>query len=270
MKDVERFRGIGQFGPAYQVMLENDSHAPGSVDRVLLEKMVKLCHETVDYLYSEYTSQKILYKKGTRPKLELYLKNIVAESPSDEAIIEGIARFTSSLQEKAESDLDQMQVGGIEEEIIERGSDWCTDLARISCVLCQIAGFPARIIILANTEKAYSGHVVIEVYRAGVWGTVDPTTNVIYRYPSGKPASTWDLMNDPQLIKMHYRDESTFYTNPGRFRAGAIINYFIWRWKDYDYTVSGVNDYYRSILKMANKGWPGGQGWLHGEDKRTI
>ena len=74
MKDVERFRGIGQFGPAYQVMLENDSHAPGSVDHVLLEKMVKLCHETADYLYGEYTSQKILYKKGTRPKLELYLK----------------------------------------------------------------------------------------------------------------------------------------------------------------------------------------------------
>jgi len=248
-------------------MLENDSHAPGSVDRILMEEMVKLCPETADYLYRAYTPLKTLYKKGTRPKLEHYMRAITAESSTDEEIIEGIARFTNSLQKNAESDLDKMQIGGTEEEIIERGSDWCTDLARVGCVLCQVAGFPARLVTLADTQKAYSGHAIIEVYRAGVWGAVDPITDVVYCHPGGKPASTWNLINDPKLIERHWRDESTLYTKAGQFRAAAITNYFVWRWKDYDYTVSGPNDYYRSILKMADKGWPGGLRWLHGEDR---
>jgi hypothetical protein len=49
----------------------------------------------------------------------------------------------------------------------------------------------------------------------------------------------------------------------------AITNYFVCRWKNYDYTITGVNDYYRSILKMADKGWPGGLRWLHSEDRRA-
>jgi len=231
-----------------------------------MEEMVKLCPETVDFLYSSYTSVEVQYEKGIRPELESYIQNITSEA-SDWDVVERIAQFTSSLQEKAEQDLDKVQVGGMEEEIIERGSDWCTDLARVGCVLCQVAGFPSRLIALINPKKAYCGHVIIEVYRTGVWGAVDPTTNVIYRYQNGKPATTWQLMNDPKLVEQHYRDESTPYTSPDWFREAAITNYFVWRWKEYDYTASGVNDYYRSILEMSEKGWPGGQRWLHGEDR---
>jgi len=249
------------------VMLENDSHAQGSVDHVLLQNMINLCCETANYLYTAYTPLKVLYKMGTRPKLEAYARHITAESSSDEEIIERIALFASRLQEKAEDDLDRIQIGGIEEEIIERGSDWCTDLARVGCVLCQVACFPSRLVTLVDTEKAYSGHMIVEVYRAKVWGAVDPATNIIYRHEDGNPATTWELMNGPQLVERHWRDESTPYTKAERFRAAAIVEYFVWRWEEYNYTVSGVNDYYRSILEMSKKGWPGGQRWLHGEDK---
>ena len=51
MFDVSAYRGIAQFGKAYQTMLENDAHAPGSVDRALAEEMVRLCPETAEYLY---------------------------------------------------------------------------------------------------------------------------------------------------------------------------------------------------------------------------
>ena len=34
--DYSRFMGSAQFGPAYQKMLDNDTHAPGSVDGVTL------------------------------------------------------------------------------------------------------------------------------------------------------------------------------------------------------------------------------------------
>jgi len=267
MKNIKRFRGIGIFGSAYQVTLENDSHAPGSVDRVLIQEMVKLCSETAGYLYSAHTPIKVLYEKGTRPKLESYVECLTAQAVSDEEVVKEISQFTSRLQKTAEQDLDKVRVGGLEEEIIERGSDWCTNLARVACTLCQVAKLPSRLVALANIRKAYSGHVIIEVYRGGVWGAVDPTTNVIYHHITSKPATTWELMNNPQLVKRHWRDESTPYTNPEQFRAAGIINYFVWQWKKYDYTVSGVNDYYRSILEMANKNWPNGQRWLHNENK---
>jgi transglutaminase-like putative cysteine protease len=202
-----------------------------------------------------------------RLELEQYVEKIVSNCNSDEERIEAIINFTSGLQEKANDDLESMLIGGTEEEIIARGSDWCPDVARVSCALCQVAGLPARMVYLVDTKKAYSGHAIIEVYRAEVWGAVDPLTNVIYRYPRHKPASTWDLMNNHDLIEYHWKGESTPYTRADQFRGAAISNYFVWLWKEYNYTVSKLNEYYRSILEMSSKGWPGGLRWLYKEDK---
>lgn len=268
MSNISKYQGLGQFGPAYKVMLESDPHAPGSIDRILIENMIRLCPETVEFLYSEYTPISSFYKKGSRPELEQCVKKAILDARSEEERIEEIARFTSNLQEKACEDLNLMQFGGTEEEIIARGSDWCSDIARVACALCQIAGFPARIVHLFDTKKAYSGHVIIEVYRAKVWSAVDPLINVIYhRNSEGKPVSTWDLMNNPRLIEYHSRGELTRHAALGQFRGAAISNYFLWQWREYDYTVSKINDYFRSILEMANQGWPGGLRWLHGEDE---
>lgn len=267
MLATKSYQGINQFGKAYQIMLENDTHAPGSVDRVLMGDMIRLCSETTDYLYSEYTPTKVLYEKGSRPDLERYLTEILKDWHSQEELIEHIARLTCALGKNVSDDLSTTVVGGTEEEIIRRGSDWCTDVARAGCVLCQIAGLPARLIYLVDVHKAYSGHVIIEVYRSGVWGAVDVVTNVIYRHPQGKPATTWNLMNNPPLIESHWRDDSTLYTKVSQFQNAAIANYFVGQWKDYDYTVSRVNNYYRAVLEMSAQGWPGRLRWLHGEDK---
>ena len=35
------------------MMFDNDTHTPGSVDRVLTEQMVRLCSENESYLYNE-------------------------------------------------------------------------------------------------------------------------------------------------------------------------------------------------------------------------
>lgn len=266
MINISKYRSLGQFGPAYKIMFENDSHASGSIDRALMENMVQLCSETADYLYSEYTPARSFCQKGLRPELEQYAEKVVLCCHSDEGRIEAIVRFTSGLQEKAIDDLDLTRIGGTEEEIIARGSDWCADVARVGCALCQVAGFPTRMVYLVNTEKAYSGHVIVEVCRAKVWGAVDTLTNVVYRHSGGKPASTWDLMNNPRLIERHSRGESTLYTTVSQFRGAAISNYFVWRWREYNYTVSKINNYYRSILEMSDQGWPGGLKWLHGED----
>jgi len=265
--DIERYRGAGQFGRAYEVMLENDCNAPGSVERVLVQHMVRLCPETVEYLYEEYTPTEVRYQEGPRPELERHLRAAVAGCDSDEERIAGICRFCNGLQAGATDDLDEMRVGGTEEVVIERRSDWCTEVARVGCVLFQIAGLPARMVYLSDTGQAYSGHAITEVYRSGVWGAVCPETNVIYRHRDGRPASTWELKNDPALIELHRTETGRSYTRVGQFRGAAISNYFVWESDQYDYTVSRINDYYRSMLEMSLKGWPGGLRWLHGEER---
>ncbi len=278
MRNLSEYVGIGVFGRAYQSMFENDSHAPGSVDCALFDQMIRLCDETADYLYGEYSPLEVKYQPGDRPVLERHVAQACPDRSSDEARIKGVARFCAGLgAEMDPDDLDNMRVGGTEEQIIERGSDWCTDVARVGCAMCQIAGLPARLVMLANIGQAYSGHVIIEVYRGGVWGAVDPTTNVIYHHldsrastsSAPRPATTHDLMMQPDLVKAHYRDETTLYTVPGQFREAAVSNYFVWDRGKYDYAASGLNGYYRSILTMSSQGWPGGLRWLHGEDGRA-
>jgi hypothetical protein len=72
-------------------------------------------------------------------------------------------------------------------------------------------------------------------------------------------------MDDADLVRAH---GPAAYTHPEQFRAAAVAEYAIADRDCYDYTESGVNDYYRSILAMAARGWPGGLRWLHGEARR--
>jgi len=265
MKNIKNFQGIDQFGRAYQVMFENDSHAAGSVDRVLMEEMIRLTPETAGYLYSDHTPTVMSHEIGSRPILENIIGKMNRNHGSGEALVGEIVKFTSRLQEMCVDDPEKFEVGGTEEYIIEHGSDWCTDVARVGCALFQVAGFPARLVYLANTGKAYSGHVIVEVFRAGAWGAVDTSTDVVYYCKAGKPVSLWDLMNAPDVIEMHSKGDMTPYTNAAQFGAVAISNYFIRNRKKYDYARSGLNEYYRQILNMSEKGWPGGLRWIHGE-----
>lgn len=265
MKPIREYQGIGQFGPAYRVMFENDSHAPGSVDRVLMVKMIRLNTETAGYLYSDCTPVVISHERGSRPILENIIGKMSQNHGSGEALIGKIAKFTSRLQEKCANDSDLFEVGGTEEFIIEHGSDWCTDVARAGCALFQVAGFPARLAYLVNMDKAYSGHVIVEVFRTGVWGAIDASTDVVYHDNYAKPASVWVLMNTPAPIEAHSKGDSTPYTNAAQFGAAAISNYFVRDREKFNYTRSGINEYYKSILAMSEKGWPGELRWIHGE-----
>jgi hypothetical protein len=266
MVNISQYQGINQFGPAYKIMLENDTHATGSIDRVLLERMIRLCPETMNYLYSEYTPTVIAHRKETRPVLEQYVEMIDGSRTGDEERIEAVVQFTCGLQPETDTSIDSMLFGGTEEEIIVRGSDWCTDVARVGCALCQVMNIPSRMVYLADREKPYHGHAIIEVFRSDAWDAVDCVTNVIYRHPNGKPASTWELMHNSRLIENHCRDRSTYYTNSGQFQCAAISNYFVWQQKDYNYSVSKVNEYKRSVLELSDKGWPSGLRWIHNED----
>ena len=70
MADLSHYTGTSQSGSAYQVMLENDSPAPGSVDRVLMARMVRLTSETSAHLDTGFTPSSVVYKSGSRPQME--------------------------------------------------------------------------------------------------------------------------------------------------------------------------------------------------------
>ena len=265
--DLRRFTGLGQFGPAYRIMLENDSHAPGSVDRVLSERMIRLCPETAAYLYTDYTPTTVHYGPGSRPLLERTLAEITGEAASAEARIDAIVRRLAEIATRDDKSLDELRLGGTEEEILQRGTDWCTDLARVGCALCQILGMPARLLLLFRVNAAYSGHEIIEVHRSGGWGAADVVYGVVYRHPDGRPASSWDLLRDPDLIAAHWPDPHQRRGKVEQFLGVALVNYFIWEAGRYDYAISTLTDYCRSILELSVRGWPGGLRWLHGEDR---
>ena len=265
--ELANYVGEGQFGPAYRVMLAGDAHAPGSVDRVLSQRMIRLDAATANYLYGPYTPTTLRYQPGSRPELERFLSAAAAGATAPEAMVDGIARWCAAIAQAADDmSLDDLRLGGAEEAIVERGTDWCTDLSRVGCVLCQVAGLPARLVYLFNTEAAYSGHVTVEVLRHGGWGCVDMVHGVVYRHDDGTPASTWNLQRAPRLIAAHRRPHGG-QSSAAQFLGAAIVNYFVWEADRFDYTVSALNAYCRSILAQSERGWPGGLRWLHGEDE---
>jgi len=249
--DLIQFTGTGAFGRAYQVMLERDAHADGSVDRELTSRMVRLCHQTAEYLYTSFTPSEVRYARSARPKVEAILNSVCPCGFGPEECVAAIIEFTRKLGNRAEQDLEKMRFGGTEEEIIERGSDWCTDVARVACVMCQVAGFPCRIVNLFDLDRANNGHVIVEAQRSGRWGALDSSTGIVYMAADGLPASVWDLMNNPRLVDEHGKNPRARYTTPGQFKAAGIANYFVWESHRYDYTVTGINDYYFSILSMS-------------------
>ncbi len=246
-------------------MLENDPHAAGSVEREIVSSMVRLCRETATYLYGDCSDLTTGYVAGSRPVLETMLSEAELPAGDPEPQVARIVELTRSLVQEASCvAFVDLKFGGTEEEIIARGSDWCTDVARVGCALYQVAGFPSRIVNIFNLNAAYSGHVIVEVFRRGIWGTIDTSSGVAYRRDDGRPATTWDLMNDAELVIRHHGPEA-WYAQPSQFTAAGIAKYSVRDYHSYDYTVSGLNDYYHAILSMAEQGWPGGLRWLHGE-----
>ena len=238
-------------------MLHSDPHAPGSADRSIVASMIRLCDETAHYLYGGYTSPTSGYVTGSRPGLERFLGEAGSPAVDPAQRIAAIGNLTRRLAERSPAGgLSAMRFGGTEEQIIERGSDWCADVARVGCALYQVAGFPCRMVYLFDLQAAYSGHVIVEVHRSRRWGAVDPISGVVYGTDDGAPANTWELMNDADLVNRHAGPEA-WYTNPEQFAAAGTANYHVRDAARYDYTVTGVNEYTRAVLSTADRGWAG-------------
>ncbi|MGD0257277.1 MAG: hypothetical protein ABSB90_05285 [Thermoplasmata archaeon] len=266
MDTYSEYRGYRQLPRPCRTMFENDPHPVGSIDRVLWESMVRLCPATAARLYGEFTSTKVGYRPGMRPQLERIVLALDLGDRSPEERVAAIVRFAAGLAPTGPVPREEMKFGGSEEEIVVRGSDWCTDVARVACGLFQVAGLPSRLVVLQDTGQAYSGHTLVETWRAGSWGAVDAVGNVTYRTEVGTPATTWDLMSRPELLEAQPVGGTSAGARRGQFSWAAITNYAIGPLDSADYSVGAINQYYRTILTMSDQGWPGGLRWLFGED----
>lgn len=240
-------KGYDVFGKAYGVMLRNDLHNIHSIDHKLLQEMILLEPDSYRLLYSA---------KPTCPDMRSHELWGFAQSfrgQEDLNSIRNLLAFTSNMAENFSLPLEEMRFGGTEKEILHRGTDWCADMARAAAALLMCLGIPARILHLANTEKAYYGHVIVEAFYEGKYGVIDPIYG--YLFYDGAPLDAFTLLTEPERLKA-YDEEYR-----GLFRSIAVSEYDPMNAAN-DYSVSNVNDYYRTLLTTNHNG-----SWLMGEDQ---
>ena len=240
-------KGYGVFGKAYEIMLRNDLHDLNSIDHKLIREMILLEPDSYPILYGVHPAA---------PDMRAHDLYDFAQSfrgSKDSVSIQNILVCTSKIAHDFSLSFEEMQFGGTEQEILNRGTDWCADMARVAVVLLNCLGIPARILHLANPEKAYNGHVIAEAFYEGKFGVIDPLYG--YCFYEGEPLDAYTLMSETD----HLKDYDAEYRD--LFRKIAIGEYDPLD-TDNDYSISGVNDYSRTLLSTAHNGR-----WLMGEDE---
>lgn len=163
-----------------------------NVEFQLREKFVRLCPETVGFLYSHFTPLRTRYSSGARPVLESHVHRITRYCKSDREKLLSIMRYVRDLHRRVDGK--QLFFGGTEEELIKKGEWLCECLGRLMVSLCEIAGIPGRLVM-----HVVGGHITTELYVEGGWAYVDPRCGVYFEKDDGRIASLWDLCCEPHI-----------------------------------------------------------------------
>ena len=247
--------GFDIFGSAYGVMLRNDLHAPGSVDMLFLQRMCLLEEASVDVLY---TAPPAISPEIVNHELYPFAQQFVGEN--DRQTLQNLLSFTQMTAKNCSTDFAEMEFGGTEKEILQRGTDWCADISRLGAVLCQCVGIPARMLHLVNRSRAYHGHMAVEVFYEGSYGVADFLYGWLFY--DGRPLSAWELKNHHDAIRQQI-DRSLWNYYPELYDGVAINGYDPMN-PENRYPVSRPNDYYRQMmLRNKNDGC-----WVLGEDQQ--
>ena len=239
-------KGYGIFGKSYEIMLRNDLHAEASIDHELMRNMVLLDEESCEYLYDQP-----VYPDLRSHELYAYAQQFKA--PQEKQSIRKILDFTSDIAGRFDLEFKNMLFGGTEKQILQRGTDWCADMARVGTVLLQCIGIPCRILNLANLDKAYNGHVVGEAFYEGHFGIVDFIYG--YQFYGDKPINAHDIMQNTDLLNPYPE------TYRGLFSAIGISEYDPTNEKNC-YLMSKPNEYYMRLIYTNHNDM-----WIMGEDR---
>lgn len=253
-------QGFDIFGKEYGVMFRNDLHHKDSVDYQIYNKMILINSASEDYLYNQCISK--INIEITNYELFSFAKKFRGES--DIQTIKSVLDFTSNIVRNYGIPFEEMEFGGTEKEIIDRGTDWCTDISRVGLALSQCLNIPCRLAILVNRKKAYNGHTICEVYIDNKHIMVDFTYGVLGLLSN--KYSVKDLLNKPQIVKDIYSSKLDLNIDleyiEGLYDKAAIAEYDIT--KKHDFTTSKPNKYYLNMMKLTHDGL-----WKMGEDLKN-
>ena len=227
-------------------MLRNDLHDIHSIEHKLMQEMVRLDSISEPFLYGGYQisypmEKNILYSFAQRFKRDNDLESI-----------KSLIHYTSQIATNYNTPLDEMYFGGTEKEILDRGTDWCFDLARLAAVILDCLGMTSRFVFVANPDKAYHGHVLIEVFYNDSWGVVDPLYG--YVFYDNTPISAKDIYYSSMLQELNEE-----YKN--MFKQVAIVDYNPNN-EENKYIISKCNKYTLTLNSIVQDGT-----WKLGEDK---
>ena len=214
-----------------------------TVDSQMTVSRARLSAETADYLYSKHTPLKLRYKSGTRPELEKVVARVTRGKRSERARVLALLRFVRDLYllrpgAADEGALDPFH-GGLEEEVIKKGSSMCNEQSRVFCALCQVAGIPARYV-----GHHIGGHGVSEAFVEGAWAYFDNRGKYFLKR-DGTLAGAWEIWNDlslidsqPAAVRADIRPGVTYDTTRvyfSRVEVISIVNYAVWDAAAYDF-----------------------------------
>ena len=237
--------GYGVFGKAYEVMYAHDLHNPASIDHELMKNMILLDDQSAAILYSRV----VRHNYGGH---ELYQFAQQFKASIEKETIQNVLRYTQKIAAAFDTDFDDMLFGGTEKQILDRGTDWCSDMARVGAVLLQCLGIPCRMLYLANPGKAYNGHVVNEAFYEGRYGVVDFIYG--YQFYDRTPKSAFEIQRNPEILAAYPESYQ------GLFSAIAISEYDPCT-PGNNYSISRPNDYYLKLIHTDHENM-----WLMGED----
>lgn len=249
-------KGYGVFGKAYQVMFRNDIHDEDSIDHYILRNMILLDEKSVTLLYQKANpiSDDIKFHE-----LHEFSKQFKGNDKLN--TIKNITKYLYNIVESFDAPFEDMMFGGTEKEIIERGTDWCTDISRVGAALLQCLNIPSRLVVIVNKDVAYNGHQVVEAYVDGKYMMCDFLYGVVGKINT--IYSVHDLLNKSELVKdiyqSHVRDDLQLDYISGLYNLAAVSEYDIT--KEYNYNISRPNEYYLKMMRLKHNGqWRMGEG----------
>ena len=233
-------------------------------DFQVTHRRVRLCEATADYLYSRHTPLRVKYARGTRPELEKTVARVLDGVRGERERMLAILRFVRDLYrlypEANAQGTGDLLLGGLEETVIQKGSNMCNEQARAFCALCQVAGIPARYV-----GHHIMGHGVNEAFVDGAWAYVD-IRGKYFEKSDGTLASAWDLVRDPSIIDRQ-SDAVKADVRPGydwdgtrcyfsRVEITSIVNYFVWESAEYNYDWVWNTPERRARVEEVRREWP--------------
>lgn len=246
---MNEIKGYGVFGKEYGVMFLNDLHDLSSVDHELLKNMILVDNSSEMKLYGEPMNL-----QGNIVENELFEFAQKFKGKSEMQSVQNVLDFTEKIVSNYSIPIEEMFFGGTEKEIIERGTDWCSDIARVGCALLQCLNIPARIVYLVNKSEAYNGHTVVEAYIDYHFMLCDFTYGV--KGYNSVFYSIKELLNNNETVFEIYgfKIKDTEHLNYicKLFNQAAISEYDCS--KKHVYAISKPNEYYLKLIKLNQNG----------------